>query len=254
MSAAKPTESRVDRARATSFGQFAAEYDLHRPAYADALFDDLAALGGAGVLDVGCGTGKVATALAGRGLSVLGVEPDERMAAIPRRAGVPVEVASFESWEDAGRRFDLLTCGASWHWIDPHIAAAKAARVLRRGGSLARFFNYEVPGDPARSLLESVYRSHAPEAMPYVPFPSGEWHDPVADSSDFRALESRIYEWGRVLTADEWVGMVSTFSDHQRMAPERLASLHAALRTAIAKAGGEVHTRGGTYLMLARRG
>ena len=49
----------------------------------------------------------------GRGLPVLGVEPDGRMAEVARRHQVPVEVASFESWEPAGRTYDLLTAGHS---------------------------------------------------------------------------------------------------------------------------------------------
>ncbi len=243
----------LDRARATSFGSVATQYDRYRPAYPDALFDDLAALRPAQVLDVGCGTGKAAAPLASRGLSLLGVEPDEQMAAVPRGRGIPIEVAAFETWDDAGRRFELLTCGASWHWIDPVLGVARAARVLLRGGTLARFWNYEVPAEPAASALETVYRSQAPEATRYVHSPPDDWPDPVAESDAFCSLETRTYEWSRTLTADEWVGMVTTFSDHQRLAPERLGALQQALWAAIETLGGTVHTRGGTYLRLARR-
>jgi len=252
VSVLKP-EFHLDRARATSFGSVAARYDRYRPAYPDVLFDDLASLGPAQALDVGCGTGKVAAALVSRGLSVLGVEPDEQMAAIPRRHGVSVEIAGFETWEDAGRRFDLLTCGASWHWIDPVLGLARAAQVLRRGGTPARFWNFEVPDEPTASALESLYTSLALEVTPYAPFPAVDWADPVADSGAFCSLENRIYEWSRTVTADEWVGMVTTFSDHQRLAPERLRALEQALWIAIETLGGTVHTRGGTYLRLARR-
>jgi SAM-dependent methyltransferase len=236
-----------------SFGSVAEQYDRYRPTYPDALFDDLEMLRPAQVLDVGCGTGKAATALASRGLSVLGVEPDEQMAALTRRHGIPIEVAPFETWDDAGRRFDLLTCGAAWHWIDPVAGVAKAARVLRRGGTLARFWNYEVPDEPAASAFESVYGRVAPDATRYVVSPSGDWADPAADSDAFSPLEVRTYEWSRTLTAEEWVNMVSTFSDHQRMEPEQLSALRQALRTVIEKLGGTVHARGGTYLLLARR-
>jgi 2-polyprenyl-3-methyl-5-hydroxy-6-metoxy-1,4-benzoquinol methylase len=111
-------ELHLDRARAESFGSVAEQYDRYRPTYPDALIDDLAALQPAQVLDVGCGTGKAAVALARRGLSVLGVELDERMADVARGHGISVEVAAFETWDDAGRRFDLITCAGAWHWID----------------------------------------------------------------------------------------------------------------------------------------
>src|SRR5579875_1636628 len=117
----------VDRGRAESFGTVAANYDRFRPSYPPALIDDLVATGAHTVLDVGCGTGKAAVLLAARGLDVLGVEIDPKMAELARSHGVPVEVSSFEGWDAAGRMFDLLTCGQAWHWVDPARGVPKAA-------------------------------------------------------------------------------------------------------------------------------
>ncbi|HEX4212236.1 MAG TPA: hypothetical protein VIA06_02770 [Candidatus Dormibacteraeota bacterium] len=99
----------------------------------------------------------------------------------------------------------------------------RAARLLRQGGTLARFWNYEVPDEPAASALEEVYLRLAPRATRFVFPPDRDWLDPVAESGAFSAPETRIYEWARSLSTDEWVNMVSTFSDHQRLEPERLA-------------------------------
>jgi SAM-dependent methyltransferase len=117
------------------------------------------------VLDVGCGTGKVARTLARRGPAVLGVEADERMANVARGHGVEVEVAPFETWDDAGRRFDLLTCGDAWHWIDPDAGVAKAARVLAAGGVMAWFWNSSQVEEPLASAFTRVYAQHAPEIV-----------------------------------------------------------------------------------------
>src|SRR5664279_3347096 len=139
-----PIEENVhtDRARAESFGSIATQYDRYRPSYPDALFTDLARLAQARTLDVACGTGKVTVSLIARGLAVLGVEIDPKMAAVARAHAVVVEVGAFETWDDKGRTFDLITCGQAWHWIDPQQGAAKAARVLNPGGTLAVFWNY----------------------------------------------------------------------------------------------------------------
>ena len=69
-----------DRTRAESFGAIAELYDRVRPSYPDALLDELLADEPQRVLDVGCGTGIVASLLQARGCDVLGVEIDERMA------------------------------------------------------------------------------------------------------------------------------------------------------------------------------
>src|SRR5215469_2345211 len=120
---------------AESFGADAGRYDRARPSYPAALVDRIvAASPGHDVLDVGCGTGIAARLLAAAGCRVLGVDPDDRMAAVARQAGLEVEVARFEDWNGAGREFDAVIAAQAWHWVDPVAGAANAARVLRPGG------------------------------------------------------------------------------------------------------------------------
>jgi hypothetical protein len=40
---------------------------------------------------------------------------DACMADVARSHGIEVEVSPFETWDDGGRRFDLITCGEAWH-------------------------------------------------------------------------------------------------------------------------------------------
>ena len=125
---------------AESFGSDAGRYDRTRPRYPDALVERIiAASPGPDILDVGCGTGIAARQFQAAGGKVLGVEPDARMAEFARRTGVEVEVATFEAWDPAGRKFDAVIAGTAWHWVDPVAGAAKAAQVLRPGGRLAPF-------------------------------------------------------------------------------------------------------------------
>ena len=235
------------------------QYDRFRPAYPAALINDLAGLRPAKVLDVGCGTGKVAVSLVERGLSVLGVEVDQRMAEIARDHGIEVQVAAFESWDAAGRTFDLITCGDAWHWIDPDHGAAKAGDVLEPGGTIARFWTTTVLSEPASAAFDPIYHTNAPE-IAKVWRPSGStprFHasrrDPLAQSDVFSPTEMRTYPWERSLSTDEWVGLAATISDHQHLGPERHQTLLQLLRTAIDDLGGTVHTQNETYALLNQR-
>src|SRR2546429_4736965 len=98
--------SRMDRRRLRStFEEIPELYDRARPAYPDALFDDLLRLApGPRLLEVGCGTGKATAALAARGYDVTCVELGEGLAAVARR-NVPqarVLTADFEMWQPDG--------------------------------------------------------------------------------------------------------------------------------------------------------
>jgi SAM-dependent methyltransferase len=248
---AVPFEPHLDRARAESFGSYAQAYDRHRPPFPDLLVDDLVALAPRRVLDAGCGTGLVARALAARELSVLGVELDARMAEIARRHGVHVEVARFEEWDDAGRRFDLVTFGDAWHWIDPVKGLAKVASILEPDGMLVRFFKGYVLAPEVSAKIEPIYQSIAPGLRAYGTWPEEiEWVDPVASSADFVMLPSKEYASDRVFAAAQWTGYLSTASDHRRLAPEVLAKLLDAVGEVL---GPEVTVRARTLALFAQR-
>ncbi len=246
----------LDRARAESFGSVATDYERYRPGYPDALYDDLLEPRPQRVLDVGCGTGKFTVGLVERGVTPLGVELDPRMAEIARGHDIPVEISAFETWDVADRRFDLITCAQAWHWIDPGRGVAKAAEALRPGGTIARFWNHNEVDEPLVSALDTVYAEHAPDAHPHGRAPAEDtgYVDPFGASDAFTDLEVRTYRVERMLSADEWVGMASTFSDHQRLGPERLARLGRAVRATIDAHGGTVRAQCRTLAVFARRG
>lgn len=246
----------LDRARAEGFGGLAADYDRHRPRYPAELFDELLASRPNRVLDVGCGTGRVAAPIVERGIDVLGVEPDSRMASVARSCGVPVEIGTFEQWNDAGRRFDLITCGAAWHWVDPEQGAVKAAKVLHSGGTLARFLNYRLLDDQSLARLDAVYSAHAPEILSDGRPPPDRWNteDPVTTSSSFSGIRSYILRSNRTVNTDEWLGTVSTLSDHIALGSGRLSRLLTALRAVIeADFSGTLHAISCTRVVVARR-
>ncbi len=254
-----PIEDRAhtQRGRAESFGSVAGDYDRYRPSYPAALIADLVALRPATVLDIGCGTGKAARLLAASGLRVLGVEPDPKMAALARGHGLEVEVGSFERWDAHGRTFDLIVSAQAWHWVDPVIAAPKAARLLSVDGTLTLFWNFDDVDDATRGLLDDVYARHAPELLDAAATGSQArdrrpYFAELQASGAFARLATRSYPWRRVDPVDDWVARVGTHSDHIALGADRLSGLQAALRAALATRGDHVEVEGGTYTILAR--
>jgi SAM-dependent methyltransferase len=150
----------LDRTRADSFGAAARVYDAHRPRYPEELIDDLLMQSPQAMLDVGAGTGIASEQILARGVNVLAVEPDPRMADIARNKGIRVEIGTFESWDPAERLFDVVVFGQSFHWVNPDIALPKAHRLLTSGGRLALMWNRLFPTQPTHSDLAEIYRDY----------------------------------------------------------------------------------------------
>ncbi|TKK80626.1 class I SAM-dependent methyltransferase [Kribbella jiaozuonensis] len=206
---------------AESFGADAELYDRARPRYPTDLIEAIAASApGVAVLDVGCGTGIVARQFQAVGGRVLGVEVDERMAAFARATGVEVEVSAFESWEPAGRTFDVLVAGMTWHWIDPSVGAAKAAEVLGPGGRFAVFWYVLQPPPELGAAFAAVHREVLPDSpvnSQVAASPLGAYEhflDRAADSltatGAFTDLERPTYPWTCHYTRDEWLDQLRT--------------------------------------------
>jgi len=134
------------RERGKLFNEVPALYEQVRPSYPDELFADLRAVTGvealSPVLEIGCGTGQAARPLAELGCTVTAIEPGVEMADMARQrlarfSNVAVETATFETWEDRDRRFDLIVAASSWHWVDLSIGWTRAHHLLHPGGWLA---------------------------------------------------------------------------------------------------------------------
>ncbi len=236
---------------AESFGVDAARYDRARPRYPRELLDAIiAACPGREVVDVGIGTGILARQLRAAGCAVTGVEPDARMAEFARRDGIPVEVSAFETWDAAGRTFDAVVAGQTWHWVDPVAGAAKAGEVLRPGGQLALLWNAAQPPAELNSEFTEVYRRFVPDspilraaALPATA-PYATMCDTACDgirrTDRFTEPHRRSCEWDRTYTRDEWLEMSATTGATTRLPQHVLAPILDGLGAAIDAAGGSL--------------
>jgi SAM-dependent methyltransferase len=233
---------------AQSFGSDPERYDRARPSYPAALVERvIAASPGRDVLDVGCGTGIVARQFQAAGCSVLGVEPDARMADHARQRGLEVEVATFEDWDPAGRAFDAIVAGQAWHWIDPVAGAGKAARSLCPGGRLAVFWNASQPPPDLAEAFAAVFRRVLPDSPLFQrPVPGAEAYsglsaraaDGIRETSTFGDPEHWEFEWDRPYTRDEWLEQVPTSGFAARLQPDAMQQILAGIGAAIDAAGG----------------
>jgi SAM-dependent methyltransferase len=254
----------------TTFESAAALYHQARPDYPDELFDALIAMAalepGAGLLEVGCATGKATLPLARRGYEITAVELGAALAEQARHnlAGFPrvtVINADFERWQPPPPvAFDLVFAATAWHWIDPDVGYAKAWELLKPGGHLALWeATHVVPpdGDPLFREIQDVY-DEIGEGLP------GGWTFSTAETLADRAAEIeasglftdvrlRRFGWEIRYTADAYISLLDTFSGHIAMAQWQRTRLYGEIRRRLAqRPDGTLRRHWGAVLHVAR--
>jgi len=250
-----------DRRRAESFGSAAALYDATRPSYPNELIEWLSSTATGRAVDVGCGTGRVARLLAAAGWRVLGVEADERMAAVARSHGLDVVVSRFEDWRPEDH-FDLVCAGQAWHWIDPQVGYEHAAEVLRPGGRLAVFWNTYHYSPATMAVFTAVLEERAPHLLiDSVPFGTAKPDHSDLDAEMVKSAERRfdepefrVFHHGRFQSVEDWLAESVTHSPVAMLDDDTRTVLLADLRTALTeRIGGQIDVRYETRVTSARR-
>jgi len=147
-------------------------YDATRPGYPAEIVDTVCASAGIGreadVLEIGCGTGQLTRQLAGRAFNLTAIDIGAAMIEAARR-NVADPMAGFQvcSFEDfaGSEHFDLIVSATAFHWVDPGIGLAKAARLLRPGGWLALLTAEERYPEPLRTRLRELWMRYSHRTM-----------------------------------------------------------------------------------------
>jgi SAM-dependent methyltransferase len=253
-----------DPRRATIFGEVAEVYDRARPSYpSEVLGRVLGAIDAPRrLVEAGAGTGRATVWFAARGLEVLAVEPDERMAAVCRRRlrafpAAHLRVARFEDvpLEPAG--FDIGLSAQAWHWIDAEAGARQMAGAIRPGGVLALVWNWpDDVDDPLRPAIRAAYERHAPEltGAGILTSPQVIREEHLAPlGACFGPAVVHEHRWTQRYTGAQYAELIETHSPQRLLPAEQRACLTDAVRRLIEEAGDAYDYPHRTTLVLLRR-
>ena len=261
--------SATGRRDPTSFDEVAELYDEIRPGYPPELIDDLVQIAGldrrSRVLEIGCGTGKLTAALAGRVGSLIALEPGGNLAAVARWKlkefrHVEVVVNRFEDWTLPAEPFQLVVAAASFHWLDPRVRFAKSAQALGAVGDLAVIETHHIAGGTQRFFEESqaCYERFDLNTRPGFRLPPAadipEVWDEARGVTEFKAPALRRYEFEIRYSTAEYRKLLLTFSDHRAMEEKSRDGLLECLGTLIDRHfGGSIVKRHLRELRVARK-
>jgi len=248
------------------FDEILSDYDKIRPDYPGELFAELlsyAETNGKNALEIGAGTGKATKPFLDAGYAVTAVELGANMSVFLREKykgyrDFEVITSSFEDASLEENKYDLIYAASAFHWVDAEIGCPKAFRLLKDGGTfaLARFNMNGLPrgGTPLyeekQSIYEKYYYSHYPNQNRPEKITRERLLEPekiegnygFADMSAYGFIDvtMRFYDAELTYTADEWVALMDTMSDHRALPEDDRAALYAGIKEVINRHGGRM--------------
>ncbi len=142
---------------------------LKRPDYSSAAIEAMLAIAGVEqgmtACDVGAGVAHLTLMLAGHGINVAAVEPNDAMRANGIKRTAAIEHVGWhegtgEATGQPARNFDIVTFGSSFNVCDRQLALQESARLLKPGSWFACMWNHRQLDDPIQAKIESIIQTH----------------------------------------------------------------------------------------------
>lgn len=255
-----------------TFDTVAETYDKFRPGYPDELYRaifDYVDIGSAShAVEVGIAAGQATLPVLKTGCSVTAADPGENFSALCREKfgaypGFSVRTGRFEEMTFDDEAYDLVYAASCFHWIPEEGGYRKVFSMLRGGGAFARFANHpyrDVNRPELTEEINSLYRkyydayhgrvSSAPKQYTAV---EAQARAELALKYGFTDVRSALFRRVRSFTADEYVSLLSTYSDHIVMDDAHRIPFFDGVREAIEKHGGVMDLHDTIDLQLARK-
>jgi len=142
---------------------------------------------------------------------------------------------------DDPKTFDLALAATAFHWIPAKLAFTRCARALKPSGSLALLWNFvDIPDNKFYNGLRAIYRRLAPQVHLSLPpeLRIERQRKKIVSSGLFGPVTVRRYPWSSEYTADRYIGLLKTMSDHAILASKVRRDVFRAIRGLIAENGG----------------
>jgi SAM-dependent methyltransferase len=238
-------------------------YAKCRPSYPDTALDFIVAHCGLGpaatLVDVGSGTGIASRLFAGRGIGVIGIEPNAEMRAEAEGAELPAGVqrptyvdGRSEATGLAPGSADIVLAAQAFHWFEAEPALAEFHRILKPGGWVVLMWNDRDPSDPFTAEYGKLILTVPDAAAAEVP--RGGAGNALSASPLFEQAEFRRFHSEQILDEDSFVGRAFSASYAPRQGAPAFA-YEQSLRELFARSGnrGCVTIHYETKVYVARR-
>lgn len=246
-------------------------YEKYRMCYINQIYDDIFSYKPIDhtscLVEVGIGTGHATLPFLKTGASVAAVEYGANLSSFCEMKfkdypNFRVQNLRFEDFECAENSVDLVYSASAFHWIPEDIGYTKVFSMLKPGGVFARFANHPNPDRDKPGMcdaIQEVYKAYSPHRQkPYarpVEYTEQNAKDRayIAEKYGFTDITYKMYHSTRTFTADEYIGLLGTYSDNIAMEEKIRNAFFGEIRQVILDYGNRITVYDTLDLQLARK-
>ncbi|MDO4487784.1 MAG: class I SAM-dependent methyltransferase [Eubacteriales bacterium] len=262
----------MSRNLADTFNEVATTYDKYRPGYVDELYEDIfryvSITDSDSCLEIGIGTGLATLPFLNKCGQLTAVEYGHDLADLCSQKfshyeNFDVKEGKFEELPIENDSYKLIYAATAFHWIPEKEGYEKVYSLLEPGGAFARFANHPFRKDDGSGLCEEIDEAYNKYFYPYYnqqPKVIREYSEEdvkrIAElplKYGFTDTEYHIYHRERHFTADEYISLLGTYSNHIAIEESVKKPFFEAIHEAIIRHGDVITIRDTIDLELARK-
>lgn len=250
-----------------SFNEDEVNYDKYRPEYPSELFEDIISYShikqGSRLIEIGIGTGQATLPFIQLGCDITGIELGDKLSSFVaekygEHSNFKVINSDFMLYPVEENFYDLIYCATAFHWLPKREAYIKIMKSLKKGGTLALFWNHPFPNredDPSNIENIKIYNKFRPSNKKQIEFSEKDCVTRVQELSQFgfEKIESKLYRRMRTLTTEAYIHLLNTYSDHHALDITIKEQFETEMRKAINEVGGNINIYDTVDLYLAKK-
>ncbi len=255
-----------------TFNTNAETYEKIRPGYVDELYNDIFEMidinKDSNVIEIGIGGGQATLPILKTNCKLTAVEYGENLANVCNEKfknypNFSTVVGKFEDVYFEDNSFDLIYSASAFHWIPEEIGYKKVYDMLKSGGVFARFSNapyLDKGNEDLSNEIQNIYKKY------YYNFYNKKYEEPkeytdedaivrakIATKYGFIDIDYRLYKRTRTFNANEYIKLLSTYSDHIAIDEDIRDEFFKQIEIAINQFGGSINIYDTINLQLARK-
>jgi Predicted methyltransferase (contains TPR repeat) len=177
------------------------------------------------ILEIGCGTGQATEQLIDSKAKIKCLDIGQNMIDVCRKKFCDYNNVSFYNMPfeeyQTSEKYDLIYSATAYHWIKQPEGDLLTANLLRENGVFALFRTYNIgKDDPFFIQSQSIYNRY----MGKKDANEKENHK-ILNTTVFEKICNYEYFWNEDYKVDDYLKLVSTYSDHIALGENQLSGL-----------------------------